>query len=105
LAWPGPLWESARAFYALFDGFRPDLMPVTWRILCAQACLAYAIRRLVTQGETREAVDIVRDFCRDPRTHIRFALAPDAPPRAAADTFAAVEQVLVRVLQERDLLD
>lgn len=101
----GPLWESARAFYAIFDGFRPDLMPVTWRILCAQACLAYALRRLVMHGETRDAIDIVREFCRDPRAHARFALAPDAPPGAAAETFAAVEQVLVRELQERDLLD
>ena len=102
----GTLWEAARPFYALFDGFRPDIVPVLWRILCAQACLAYAIRRLVMHGETRDAIAIVRDFCRDKRSHARFALSlDDAGATAAGTDFAAIEHVLVRALQERDLLD
>lgn len=102
----GVMWEAALPFYALFEGFRPDLTPVLWRILCAQACLAYAIRRLVMHGETRDAIAIVQDFCRDKRSHHRFALSPGATGATAAGVeFAAVERVLVRALQERDLLD
>jgi hypothetical protein len=102
----GALWEAAGPFYALFEGFRPDLTPVLWRILCAQACLAYAIRRLVMHGETRDAIAIVQDFCRDKRSHARFALSPDdAGATGAGAEFAAIEHVLVHALQERDLLD
>jgi len=102
----GAMADASRPFYALFDGFRPDLMPVLWRILCAQACLAYAIRRLVMQGETRDVITIVRDFCRDKRSHARFALSfDDAGETAARSDFAAIEHVLVHGLQERDLLD
>ena len=34
-------------------------------------------RRLVMHGETRDAIAIVQDFCRDKRSHARFALSPD----------------------------
>jgi hypothetical protein len=102
----GALVDAARAFYALFEGFRPDLMPVFWRILCAQGCLAYAVSRLVMPTETRDAIAIVQDFCRDPRAHARLALTPDADgAAAAAEQLRAVEHVIVNALRERDPLE
>jgi hypothetical protein len=102
----GAMADAARPFYALFEGFRPDLMPVLWRILCAQGCLAYAVSRLVAQGETRDAVAIVQDFCRDPRAHARLAPTADAAgAAAAAETLRAVERVIVDALRERDPLE
>lgn len=101
-----PLRDAAEAFYDLFRDFRPDLMPVLWRILCAQGCLAYAVSRLVVQSETRDAIAIVEEFCRDPRAHKRFALSPDeAGVAAAAENLKAVEAVIVNALRDKDPLD
>lgn len=102
----GTMADAARPFYALFDGFRPDLMPVLWRVLCAQGCLAYTVSRLVMPSETRDAITIVRDFCRDPRAHARLALTADpAGIAASAQTLSAVERVIIDALSERDPLE
>ncbi len=104
----GELADAAGPFYALFAGFRPDLAPVTWRLICAQACLVYAVRRLVgPPRDDRDIIAIVESFCRDPRTRRRFAISADPATgeAAAARNFSAIESVLVRALRERDLLD
>ncbi len=104
----GELVDAAGPFYALFAGFRPDLAPVTWRLICAQACLVYTVRRLVgPPRDDRDVIAIVESFCRDARTHKRFAVSrdPATGETEAAQNFAAIESVLVRALRERDLLD
>jgi hypothetical protein len=104
----GALHEAAGPFYALFKGFRPDVRPVLWRILCAQACLAYTVRRLVSGAAGgRDVTAIVEQFCGSPRTHELFSLAREGAPAGPPDAtvFAAVRVVLKRLLSDRDPLD
>ena len=106
-----PSFSATMGYFAeLFDGFHPETMPVLWRLLCAQAALCYVARRLA--GGDRQASDVaelVRSFCRDDRVHRRFAIQRGAVDSAAIaqsrDVFTAVEIVLVRALEQRDLLD
>ena len=103
----GEIRRTLEEFFWIVRGFHPLERPVLWRIMCAQACLAYVgwNAQLADAGHD-DLARAVSAFCRDPRTARRFATSPgDAGLEDARLTFRAVESVLVRELSRRDLLD
>jgi hypothetical protein len=103
----GEIRRTLEEFFEIVRGFDPGDRPVLWRLMCAQACLAYVGWTALNGGRAVEDLAAaVAAFCRDPRTAERFATVDgDAGKARARETFAAVESVLVRELKRRDLLE